>query len=420
MITKMKQKGHDLLRKSEKYTKTDMVYLAKGGSWLVAGQFVASLSAFLLSILFANLLSPEFFGKYKFVLSVVGIISILTLPGINTALTRSVAKGFLGSVIIATKERIRWGFLAAIVCLLISSYYYLQKDTELALAFLLSAFFIPFFETLNIYQAMLNGKKDFALGTKYQVISQIVGFIAVALSLVFSDSLLAVLFAYYISLTLSRLFFLLVSYKKYEIDKDTSTDTHMLSYGKNLTVMSTLGVISSHLDKIILFHFLGAAQVAIYTFAIAIPEQLKSFIAKLSTLAFPKFSEKSKEEIRKTIWIKLLLMGIILFLISVVYIALAPIIFSVLFPLYTDSILLSQIFAASLFTLVINIPLDVLRALKKTKELYYFNISTAIVRITLAVILIYFYGLTGAIFSWIFYRVISLIYLLILLKKTLN
>jgi O-antigen/teichoic acid export membrane protein len=194
----------------------------------------------------------------------------------------------------------------------------------------------------------------------------------------------------------------------------------MLSYGKNLTVMSTLGVISSHLDKIILFHFLGAAQVAIYTFAIAIPEQLKSFIAKLSTLAFPKFSEKSKEEIRKTIWIKLLLMGIILFLISVVYIALAPIIFSVLFPLYTDSILLSQIFAASLFTLVINIPLDVLRALKKTKELYYFNISTAIVRITLAVILIYFYGLTGAIFSWIFYRVISLIYLLILLKKTLN
>ena len=47
MIDKIKNKTYKLLRKSEKYTKTDMVYLTKGGFWLTLGQIISSTSAFL-------------------------------------------------------------------------------------------------------------------------------------------------------------------------------------------------------------------------------------------------------------------------------------------------------------------------------------------------------------------------------------
>ena len=58
MIQKIRNKAYNVLRWSEKYTKTDMLYLAKGGSWFTVGQVVSSSSVLLLAIAFANLLPP--------------------------------------------------------------------------------------------------------------------------------------------------------------------------------------------------------------------------------------------------------------------------------------------------------------------------------------------------------------------------
>ena len=74
MIKKIKEKIYNLLRWSEKYTKTDMVYLAHGGFWLSFGQIISSLSSFLLAIAFANLLPKETYGNYKYILSIASIL----------------------------------------------------------------------------------------------------------------------------------------------------------------------------------------------------------------------------------------------------------------------------------------------------------------------------------------------------------
>ena len=64
MISTIKNRIILLLRKSEKYTKTDMVYLFSGGSWLVVGQIISSVSALALAVLFANLARVSIVG-YK-------------------------------------------------------------------------------------------------------------------------------------------------------------------------------------------------------------------------------------------------------------------------------------------------------------------------------------------------------------------
>lgn len=65
----LKTRIHALLRSSERYFKTDMVYLAKGGSWLFSAQVLSGALSFILAIAFANLVPKEAFGTYKYVLS---------------------------------------------------------------------------------------------------------------------------------------------------------------------------------------------------------------------------------------------------------------------------------------------------------------------------------------------------------------
>src|SRR5690606_14131318 len=62
------------LRQSEKYTKVDMVYLASGNFWLTTNRVVGIGTGFMLTLAFANLLPPEIFGQYKYILALAGII----------------------------------------------------------------------------------------------------------------------------------------------------------------------------------------------------------------------------------------------------------------------------------------------------------------------------------------------------------
>ena len=44
IVEKTKKIAYRLLKKSEKYFKTDMIYLAKGGFWLILGDIISSLA----------------------------------------------------------------------------------------------------------------------------------------------------------------------------------------------------------------------------------------------------------------------------------------------------------------------------------------------------------------------------------------
>ena len=67
-----------------------------------------------------------------------------------------------------------------------------------------------------------------------------------------------------------------------------------VAYGNHLTAMSIPGTISSQLDALLVYHFVGPAALAVYTFATLLPEKFSGGIQFISNIALPKFSEKSK------------------------------------------------------------------------------------------------------------------------------
>lgn len=402
----MKNRIRGVLKWSERYTKTDMAYLAKGGFWLTLGQIFASGSGFILSIVFANLLPQNVYGTYRYVLSIAGMLSICTLPGVWTAVTQSVAKGYLGGIKIAQRMRMSYGALGSILCALGAGYYFLNSNLELAISLLIIGLFLPLTEPLNTYDAYLYGLKEFKTSTKYFLISQTVSTAVMLSTLIVTDNLFIVLFSYFVPWTITR--FIFTKKTLLSIPSDSLVDSSVSTYGKHLTLMSVLSTVALHIDKILIFHYLGAIELAIYAFAIAMPEHLKAVLKGIHTLALPKFAASTIKEIRKTMYRKMATFGIVVIAGIAVYLALAPFIYKILFPEYLNSIKYSMVYAVSIIAVVTSLPMAALTAQKETSKLYQINIVTSIIQIVLLCTFTATFGLWGAIWSRIASRIINL------------
>lgn len=301
LINKIKKIIYKLLKKSEKWTKTDMIYLAEGGFWLSLGKIISSLSGLLLAIAFANLLTKEDYGTYKYALSIISLLTIPTLSGINTALNRSIAQGNDKSFFISVRTKIKWGLIGGILSLLLAGYYYFyQENITLVFCFLISSIFIPFMDSIMVYQSILIGKKKFKMLSSQNAIINSIAAIVMIIILLLTKNLFAVLFSYFISHTTLRFVFLLFTLKKIKLNQNE--DNTVISYGKHLSLMGVIGTISSQIDKILIFQFLGGADLAIYSLAITIPEQARMFLKNINVLVIPKMSQNAsltKKDITK-------------------------------------------------------------------------------------------------------------------------
>lgn len=395
---------------SQKYTKTDMVYLASGGFWLTLGQVVSSLSALALAVAFANFVPSETYGAYKYILSIASIFAIFTLPGMQTTISRAAARGHVGVIYKATEQRILFSFIGSVVALMGSAYYFLNENIELSLAFLVIATTLPIFDTFTGYLAHLAGIRRFDLQTKYHALTQIVSVPTLVVTLFFTENLIYILLAYFLPLVATRALIYWNALRTITKETDASEEKQSITYGKHLTVMNILGVVAGNIDKILLWKFLGPTQLAIYAFALAIPEQLKGPLKGAGELALPKFAAQTPEQVRASLpalFRKLALYALGLLGISVIYILTAPYIFALLFPHYMESVLYSQIFALSLVTGVSSIALAILSAQKKTTVQYVITTIQPLISIALFLLFIPLYGIMGAIIAFVMSRFIA-------------
>ena len=416
MVEKLKNKIIFLLHWSERYTKTDMVYLFKGGFWLTLGQIFSSIAAFAVSVAFANFFPKEIFGVYKYILSIFGILAIFSLHGLSSALTKAFSKGFSGSYLEVFYYRIRWALLGSLVAIITSGYYFLQGNTVLGFSFIIVAAALPFFDSLSIYNSYLHSKKRFKEFSYINAINQIIPAIGLIITIIFFKNVWLILGVYFSFHIILRFIF----FKKF--NKETTikekTPKEVFSYGKHLSLMGVLGTLSAHIDKVLVFQLLGGTELALYTIAIAPIDQIKGFFKNISFLAWPKFAEQSFENIREVLFGKLKKFFVFLTVVITIYILLAPFFFNLFFPTYTQSIIYSQVLAISvIFAILGTIPYAFLESHGSKKSLYTYNIIGNIFSIATLLILIPFYGLWGAIIARFTTRIVSYLLLILLIKK---
>jgi O-antigen/teichoic acid export membrane protein len=380
-----------------------MVYLATGGFWLGIGSTVASLSALAVTIVFANLLPPEIFGTYKFVLSVGAMLSALTLGGLNTALIRAIAQNHSGTVNTMIRLKLQWGFVAFLVGLGVATYYVLNDNAQLATAFLIAAALIPLVELGGLYGPILAGGKEFKKNTYYDIALN--GSITVILCTVafITHNLFILLTAYFGLWTLGRLYALYRVTRPYT-NAAGSVSGESVLLGKHLSIMGVVNTIASNIDRVLLFHLLGPVSVAAYSVAISPVERLTGFSQLIKPLGIPKLSNQVIPMTARGYWRKFVSVEAVLALGTLVYILAAPIIFGIIFPQYEHAVLYTQILSLGILSAALPFNSSILIALNARRELYIQSFGANLFKIILTVVGGYLFGLWGIIGAFVIAR----------------
>lgn len=140
----------------------DLRYFASSGAWVSGRYILVGLIGLASSIGFARLGMPELYGQYQYVLAVTGLISIVTLPGLNTVALRGVAKGELGIVRTTTAISFRLSIVAAFLLAGFGLYTLsFLKQPAIGWSFILASFFVPAFYAPNAWYTLYEGRLRF-------------------------------------------------------------------------------------------------------------------------------------------------------------------------------------------------------------------------------------------------------------------
>lgn len=383
-----------LLRATERYTKTDMVYLFQVGLWSNLSFVITSGLALLLSIAFANLLPPAVYGVYQYLISLSALMSAVLLSGMDSAVSQAVARGYEGALRNAVKAKLRYAILPIVASLAAASYYALHGNYAVATGLVVISVFSPLISTFSLYSSFLTGKKAFRQNFWYGLITTAAYYGSIFLALVFlknapfllfvnlGANAIAIGFAYWHTVQ-----------HQHPNDRD---DGATVPYGTHLSVMSAFGLVLTQIDSLLVFHFLGPVKLAVYSFASMIPERAGSMFSFVGAAALPKFATQPRADIRKGIVAKALRLALVAAVGALVYALAAPLLFRLVFPQYLAAIPYTQAYAAIIALIaVLNFLNAVLIAQQMKRALYIVSFLNPLLLIFLQLPLLFSYGVLG-------------------------
>ena len=412
-MDKFKNKLKSFLIWSQKYTGTDMIYVARSSFWYFFGKFFYFLTSLAVMVAVANWLSKETYGAYRYVLSAASLLGIFALPGLNQALVRAVAKGKERMYKVVGKTKIKWSLLGTLACLVIAGWYFVNQNFQLGIAFSVAGLFFPLRYTFTIYENFWQGKEKFDVQNKFITVAQVLMTVGFIPFIFFTDKLVWILFGFFITRAIGHGIFYFITYRK---ASDKNGDNETISFGKHLTVMGALNTIANQIDKLIIWQFLGPIAVATLSFAQQPLSKIEGLIP-ISSISLPRLSKKNIKETKHSLlkkFYKLLLIfipGIILIILVI------PYIYKFLFPAYTDSVPYFRVLCIGLIFAPFTLLSTSLLASMKKRELYIIRTISPIFKIILFLVLIPFHGIWGVVYAFLAEKVLKNSLILYFFKK---
>lgn len=401
-----------LIRFLERYVHADLSYLISGSIWLGIVQIAGMLSSLILAIGLAHFVSKDTFGIYKYVLSIATLVSAFAYSGLSTSLVQQVAKGDVDTLRRSFMQYLRKSGLIVVFSLTIAVYYALHANYILTASFVVAGLCLPVLGAATLYDSYLQGKRAFKMSAVLSFFNTGIPALILVLVAWFMPHPLPIVIGYFIANALVDYSLYRYTLRRFPEPRSVGNSTPD-RYSADLSAMNILTVFSTQIDQLLLFHLSGAAELAVYAYAIALPEQGKGFTKNIGSLALPKFVQHSRLPSRRQMGSQMLIMSAVIGIPVAVYILSAPYIFAFLFPSYTSSVLYSQIFAISLLSSSNVLPSTYLQAQKNTRALYGITIVSAIFQIICIIIGGLWYGILGIVIARVVGRFASSFYTLV-------
>ncbi len=380
-----------------------MTYLSKGLSASVISQVGSALGTFALALVVAHYLPKEIYGEYKYIISIGALLSTISLTGIGTAVAQSVARGYDGDLKKGFQMNLVWSAGFTLCAWILAGYYIVHNNTTLSLGMVSIGILTPFINSAGLYGSYLTGKKEFVLRAFWSDLAgNLLPSLFMLITVLITHNVIALVLIFCLANIGVDALFYIMTVKRIKPNEKTSPD--MLSYAKHLSIMNIVSGISNNIDQVLLYHFVGPAQVAIYNFATAIPDQIKGPAKMLDDMIFVKFANRDIKSIKSTMNNKFFWIFLVSVVIVALYILCAPFIFRFLFPQYVSAVIYSQVFSLSILINALLPAQSFLSAHKKIREQYVVNILYAIFQIITIYLGIIYFGLWGVIVARVLSR----------------
>ncbi len=380
----------------------DAHYFVSNSFWVAMTQVVTLGGSLLVTVLFAHLLSEELFGNYRYLIAIASIISVFSLNSIGQSILQTAAQGKLGFFKTGMRYSLASGILSALLGIIAGIYYFINDNPLLASSCFLIAIVQPIISSYFNVFSLLSGQQRFQESAILQTVRVLaITVVSVGTILVTQNVFLLFLSYQIMQLTTNGLGYWYFKPKAAAPELPPEETKKYLHFAFHQSVQAAILNTAQRLDAIVVFQHLGATQLAFYSIALVIPDQIRGFIKNLSNLLFPKYVTYTPQQLRNSIPKRSIQLFFVLLTLSGLYIVIAPYLFALIFPKYITAILYSQILALAIPASIYYIIQSALKSETNSTALYYIQLSSATVRIILTLVLTYTFGIIGTITAFV-------------------
>lgn len=379
----------------ERKLKTNARVHAKNSLLLATGSFIASLAGLGVNILFANVLSKETFGDYRYILGLLNVFNSFTLTGMNVAVVQAVAKGYEGALRASINDQLKWAIPHTLGGFIAAAIFYVNGQPTAALCLALIAAIMPVSNAFNTYTAFLQGKKAFKAFTVSNMVQAFAVYSAIAVALLATKHIVIITLANIGATLASNLILHAYTLRTYKPNDRTEADT--LAYGRKISLLWGLRLAADQVETFLIHGMLGPVSLAAFAVITTIPERLKGFIKIGPSVVLPDYANRRLSEIVPPLRKKLLLLTLGLGIVTIGYVALCPPVFRLIYPTYADIIPLAQLYGMSFLFGLWSIPLTILFSQKESETLSGILAISSVLQAAMMAIGLFMGGLLGAV-----------------------
>jgi O-antigen/teichoic acid export membrane protein len=338
---------HDLPRTGRKRTPAvrtsasewqarDVEYYARGGRALLGLHAAELITGFVTAYILTNFTSPETYATFGYVIAVLAVASVATLPGVDAAVLQGAARGYPGVLEHGTRLRFRASFVGLAGMLLWAGGLYWAGRTREALAVAGAGVLVPFLYPFATVFPFLQGKKRFAEYAWAHVAIEVAKSASVAIVvLLLSWSSTAVVLTPFVIMSLG---YSAVN-RRYRAATGAGPGREFDRASCLLTGTAALGVVAGQVDRLVVGTFFAPAAMAAYNLGVTLTYPLRGLGSLGSKLLLPRILEldATAPGFRRRYGLCLAATAIVLVAIAATYWIAFPVIQPLLFPGYSES-----------------------------------------------------------------------------------
>lgn len=254
------------------------LFFKQYGTWVFWGRIYLLISAFVISIILTKFLTNDSYGAYKYYISIFGLFSIFSLPHANQIVIRYVPRGYDNILLFSVSERFKGALFGSMLSSLISLYCYVNDQPYKV--YLIIAFFLPFYYSIDLYNSFLQAKMNFRLLNIFFVIrSSIQMLLILVTSYIFRDPFI-VFIAFLLSFAFTNYIFLKKTICFYKIKRRLYSARESRFFRRQIYLLSFFGIFPiflENIDKILIEKYFDLTSLAYFSLGLLIGKSINGF-----------------------------------------------------------------------------------------------------------------------------------------------